>query len=105
MLMRRVRATGRVPEGFFPVTAATIPIATARPSQKIQLIVSPRLHPLHALFELPSHRTRRRRMVPPAVSRQDPLEPEVEQFLHRSHLLGPRVPARVAEADELAEPP
>jgi hypothetical protein len=34
----RVRATGLVPFGFIPVTAAMMPITTARPSQNSQLM-------------------------------------------------------------------
>src|SRR6185503_1542348 len=102
--INRVRATGRVPRGFSPVTAAMTPIATARPSQKIQLIESPRFHPLHALLDLRPHRPGRRRMVPPPVAGQDPLEAEVEQSLHRADLLGPGEPARVAKRDEAPSP-
>src|SRR5678816_3373269 len=119
--MSRVRATGRVPRGFAAVTGAITPIATARPSQKIQLIgvgnekrkssnganganLSRRFHPCNALLELLPHRFWIGRMVTPAVPGQDPLETEVEQPLHRTDLLGPGVPARVPERDEPVSP-
>src|SRR5947208_11963211 len=61
----------------------------------------PFFHPGHAAFQARMHRGRIEMNRPP-VSRQHPFESVVEQALHRTDLLLPRIPARAAERVEMA---
>src|ERR1700693_2917852 len=113
--IRRVPATCRVPFGLMPVTAARTPRNTASPSQTSQVIPDPAFqetsqrsqlftHPLDAPFDIASHGRDRCRQMPRPVSRQHPLEGEVEESLHRANLLLPGIPAGGAEGDQAAPP-